>query len=211
LEISQLKRALGLAQMEISKPNVGYSDRDNGRVWPAIGRITADMGSEPNVLERIRIECSNYVIAASLLAATSAEMFASPPTDYEDGWLHWLFGVFAGLAVVAQLTTVLLSTAIMINTTQCTTPEHTAFFLSKVDDLTYPNTRCFYLGILLTPCWLAVSGMKQYGPALSLTVCGIAVVSILYIRRIFWVYAGELNTKTFRAAKELHPTDPTYL
>lgn len=90
---------------------------DDGRVWPDIHAALQRTGycGEPDVLARLRSECANYAVCASLLAGTTLTLFVDPPIEDARSVLGQTFGALVGTASVLLMTSVLLSTIIIVH------------------------------------------------------------------------------------------------
>ena len=97
------------------------------------------------------------------------------------------------------------SNAAQIHTEQVTDESSMHHFIHRVDDLTYINTLCFYLGMLTTPLWLLVAGVHVYGGGVAFPVGAVALVVFVRLARNFVDMAGVLNSKTASAVAQGTP------
>jgi len=87
-----------------AKPNdVGQAAEFLAHHWPRVQSVIARSESQPDTLERIRIECTNYAVLAALLLGASLPCFITPsdplllPENQKD---LRLFGIFCGISVI---------------------------------------------------------------------------------------------------------------
>ena len=177
---------------------------DDHRVWPVLYKALEHPDAPgPDALERLRIECTTYATCSSLLFGTSMCVYLAPPEALGDTLLREIFGLVAGGGALLQLITVLLSTVIIIHTTQCTVPANTAAFMGLADSLTYPNTASFYIGLLLSILQLCAAGLALYHPAVVLPMCGGGALAFNRIKNEFIEVATTLNGISAQEARRL--------
>ena len=179
----------------------------DGKLWPSVHAVLQQPGAtDPDVLERLRIEAANYAVIAALLLSAALPSFLEPPSVLlEPGNEKHLqaFGALCGTSLVFQVATTMLSTIIIIHTNHCTTPDNRRLFLAQVDSLTMPNTLCFFIGLLLTPAWLLVTGLCVYHEAVAIGVATAMILTVLAVARTFVRTATRLNGVTTTIAANL--------
>lgn len=162
------------------------------RVWQ---RIESTRENDPDTLERLRTECTNYAVVTALLAGSATEAFMNPP-EFDEDWQKNAFGVTCGMSVMLLLMNVILSTIIIIHTNLCCKRTQTDFYLAIVDDLTYPNTICFYVAIWMTPVWMCLAAIPNYGYGVALPVCGAGLLLFIFLFYVFMKHATKINAMT---------------
>merc|ERR1711865_1090189 len=162
------------------------------RVWP---KLEAVRDEGPDALERLRTECTNYAVVTALLAGTAMDAFINPP-EFDRSWQMYAYGATSGVSVVMLLANVILSTIIIIHTNMCCKAEHKEVYLRIVDDLTGPNTACFYVAVFATPVWMCLAAIPTYGYGVAFPVCGSGLLLFCFLCRIFTKHKSAINSMT---------------